>query len=107
MPLNLGYMENICEDGAVRIRIYYDAASLPAGPTQPLINGPRGFCLDCTNTLGRDITVQVSNAGGTRVRDVRVGQGDPVTNRSLTVSQMNQLGLTTRGSVRNFTITCK
>jgi hypothetical protein len=111
VPINLGYKENVCQDpgtpGEVRIRVYYDAEFTPVGPDQPLINGPRGFCLDCTNTLGRQVTVQVSNQAGTRVRDVRVGQGDPVANRCLTLDQMIQLGMATRGEVRDFTIICQ
>lgn len=107
MPINIGYKENICEDGLVRIRVYYDINFTPVGPAQPLVDGPLGFCLECVNTSGRSVTVQVSNAAGTRVRDVRVGQGNPVGNRSLTAQEMAGLGMSTRGDVTNFTVTCK
>ena len=52
MPLNLGYIEGACADGDVIVRVYYDSTQ-PASPDQPLINGPRGWCLDVTNTSGR------------------------------------------------------
>jgi hypothetical protein len=109
MPLNLGYIEGTCADGDVAVRIYYDATQ-PAGPDQPLINGPRGWCLDMTNVSGRQARVVVTGVGGQPI-DIRIGQGDPVTSgppsgRSRTAAQMASLGFTTRGSVGNFALEC-
>jgi hypothetical protein len=108
MPLNLGYIEGTCADGDVRVRIYYDATFAPVGPNQPLINGPRGFCLDVTNVSGRRASTTVSGLTGNPL-DITIAQGDPVTNgpsRSRTAAQMAQLGFTTRGSVGNFSLAC-
>lgn len=109
MALNLGYIEGTCADGDVRVRIYYDATQ-PAGPDQPLINGPRGYCLDMKNTTGRLARIVVTGASGEPI-DIRIGQGDPVTagppsGRSRTAAQMASLGFTTRGSVGNFALEC-
>lgn len=105
MPLNTGYIEGTCQDGEVVVRIYYDATQ-PASETQPLINGPRGFCLDVTNLTGRRAAMTVTGVG-----KVTIAQGDPVTTgpaagRSRTAAQMAALGLTTRGSVGDFQIEC-
>lgn len=103
--LNIGYIEGT-NDGVVA-RIYYDATA-PVGDSQPLINGPRGYCLDLTNTTGRNVRLEVTLPNGT-VRQVNIGSGDPVTSgpaagRSRTVAQMIALGFETRGDVAGFSI---
>lgn len=105
MPLNIGYIQ--LQSGAgVTVRVYYDTTSLPVGDTQPLVNGPRGFCLDVTNTSGANATVTVLDpTGATQTFDV--GQGDPVTTgsgRSRTAQQMRQLGFQTRGDLQQFNL---
>lgn len=107
MPLNLGYIEATCADSDVRVRIYYDSTQ-PAGPDQPLSNGPRGWCLDVTNTTGRRAVVTVAGVSGNPVT-FTVAQGDPVTtgqSRSRTAAQMASLGFTTRGQVGNIQLEC-
>ena len=107
MPLNLGYVEATCADSDVVIRIYYDS-SQPASPEQPLINGPRGYCLDVTNVSGRRVQVTVSGVTNNPVT-FTVAKGDPVTSgqsRSRTAAQMAQLGFATRGDVGNLQIDC-
>ena len=104
--LNAGYIEGAV-DGVVA-RIYYDATFVPVGPDQPLINGPRGFCLDLTNTSGRPTRVTFSLPNGS-TQTVNVGQGDPVTTgpaggRSRTLAQAQALGFMTRGDVAGFSI---
>jgi hypothetical protein len=101
MPLNVGYIE--LGGGGVTIRIYYDTTFTPAGPDQPLIDGPRGWCLDMTNTSGKNVKLTVFGVSGT-AQVITVGQGDPVTagpssGRSRTAAQMAALGFTTRGNV--------
>jgi hypothetical protein len=104
MPLNLGV---IALGGAgVAVRIYYDTVWLDADPTRnpdgaPLVNGPRGYCLDVTNTSGANRRVTVAGLAGNPIT-ATVGQGDPVTTgnaRSRTAAQLAALGLTTRGNV--------
>jgi hypothetical protein len=102
MPLNIGYIE--LGGGGVTIRIYYDVTFTPAGPDQPLIDGPRGWCLDLTNTSGKNVKVTVNGLAGGTPQVINVGQGDPVTSgpasgRSRTAAQMAALGFTTRGNV--------
>ena len=109
MVLNLGYIEGSCSNGDVVVRIYYDATQT-AGPNQPLINGPRGFCLDVTNKSGRKASLTVEGVAA-QPFTVTIQQGDPVTTgpaagRSRTLAQMQSLGFTTRGSVGNFAISC-
>lgn len=109
MPLNLGYIEGVCADGDVVVRIYYDSTQ-PAGPDQQLIDGPRGWCLDITNKSGRKAALTVTGVGANPIT-LTVQQGDPVTTgpqsgRSRTAAQMAQLGYTTRGSVGNFQLDC-
>jgi len=91
--LTVGYIE--VSSGTVSARVYYDTTAAP-GDSQPLVDGPRGYCLD------------VSNPGGTVARvtvmglSVAVGTGDPVTSgtsRSRTAAQCATLGYTTRGQV--------
>lgn len=106
MALNLGYIEATCADGDVTVRIYYDATFEPVGDGQPLIDGPRGYCLDMTNRTGRLTTLTVQGLGA-----IKIQQGDPVTSgppqgRSRTAAQMAALGFTTRGSVGNLQIDC-
>ena len=102
--INSGYIESTLDDRAVVVRIYYDQAA-PAGPNQPLVNGPRGYCLDVTNTSGRPRRIAVSNDGQSVTANV--GQGNPVTagqGRSRTAAQLSSLGFTTRGDVADFQI---
>lgn len=95
--MNLGYIELAIEGGVV-IRVYYDQAFEPVGPDQPLIDGPRGWCLDITNPTGKVARLEI--AGQT----IQIGKGDPVTTgpssgRSRTAAQMAELGYRTRGDV--------
>lgn len=102
--INVGYIEGTI-NGSLVVRVYYDATAAPVGPTQPLINGPRGYCLDVTNTSGRNQRVQISN--GAQTITANVGQGDPVTTgnaRSRTAAQMASLGFSTRGDVQDLSI---
>lgn len=99
MPLNIGYME--VGGGGVSVRVYYDTAFTPVGDNQPLVNGPRGWCLDVTNTTGSNVQVAVRNKG-VDLLTATVGQGDPVTTgngRSRTAAQLAALGVTKRGDV--------
>lgn len=103
--MNAGYIE--ASNDGVMVRIYYDATA-PVGKLQPLINGPRGWCLDMTNTAGRLIQVVFTLPNGTKLA-VNVGQGDPViggppAGRSRTAAQMVTLGFTTRGDVAGLSI---
>jgi hypothetical protein len=103
MPLNIGYIELQSGDG-VDVHVYYDTTFTPVGDSQPLINGPRGYCLDVTNTSGSNAKVDVTTPTGA-TQTFTVGQGNPVTSgqgRSRTANQMKQLGLTTRGDLTNF-----
>ena len=109
MPINTGYIEGTCQGGDVVVRIYYDATQ-PAGASQPLINGPRGFCLDVTNTSGRKASLTVEGVTAAPF-SVAIQQGNPVTTgptagRSKTAAQLAALGFTTRGSVGNFAVSC-
>jgi hypothetical protein len=101
--LNIGYIE-LANGKGVTVRVYYDATFTPVGPLQPLVDGPRGYCLDVTNLAGVKTTVTiVAPDGTTNVLDVQ--QGDPVTSgqgRSRTASQLGAFGLSTRGDVSNF-----
>lgn len=106
MPLNLGYME--LGGGGVVVRIYYDATFTPVGPDQPLIDGPRGFCLDLVNTTGQNQRLIVAGLASQPVT-VNIGQGDPVTTgpsggRSRTAAQLRALGFTTRGDIGQVSI---
>ena len=104
MPLNIGYIE--LGGGGVVVRVYYDSAFTPIGSDQPLINGPRGWCLDVTNTTGQSQHLVVSGLTGNPL-DVTVGQGDPVTSgagRSRTAAQLASFGFTTRGNVGQITL---
>lgn len=115
MALNLGYIEGTCADRDVVIRVYYDTAWLGNDSTRdpnqaPLINGPRGYCLDITNVSGRKASLTVEGVTATPFT-ISVQQGDPVTSgptsgRSRTAAQMAQLGFTNRGSVGNFAVSC-
>lgn len=99
MPMNLGYIE--LGGGGVIVRIYYDTTFTPAGDNQPLINGPRGYCLDVTNTSGKNVHLIVAGLTANPL-DVTVGQGNPVTSgqaRSRTAAEMAAAGFTTRGGV--------
>jgi len=48
IALNLGSIEGTLDDSAVVVRIYYENTQ-PASESQPLIDGPRGYCLDMKN----------------------------------------------------------
>ena len=103
--LNIGYIEGT--HGDVVIRIYYDTTYIPVGPEQPLINGPRGYCLDMTNISGRNTKIRILSSTGTY--DVQVGRGNPVTTgpsngRSRTKTELAGLGFFTRGDVASFAI---
>lgn len=99
MALNTGYIQNEVSytTGVVRAIIYYDPA------TQVLIDGPRGYCLDLTNTSGSNRRVDFTLPTGATQSSL-VGQGDPVKQRSLTVAQINALGYFNRSDVSGFTI---
>lgn len=100
--LNIGYIE-LQSSGGVSARIYYDSGS-PAGPSQSLIDGPRGYCLDLTNNNGGTVTVTLSAPDGT-ANIYHVGNGDPVIKgqaKSLTAAQLSRLGLNMRGDVTGF-----
>ena len=83
MPLNLGYIEGTCADGDVVIRVYYDATQ-PAGPGQPLIDGPRGYCLDVTNRSGRLARLTVDTGTGAAAVDMTRVTGDAPVGRCRT-----------------------
>ena len=110
MPLNLGYIEATCNNRDVVARIYYDATQ-PASLTQPLIDGPRGWCLDMTNVTGRRTLMTVAGVTATPFT-ITIAQGDPVTTgptsgRSRTAANLAALGISTRGDVGNLTIDCQ
>lgn len=99
MAINNGLIEATVDN--VVLRCYYDHTA-PLG-AQPLINGPRGFCLDLTNPTGRTTRVAVRLPGGTTTT-IAIGSGDPVTGgppsgRSRTAAQMASLGFLTRDDV--------
>lgn len=120
MPINIGYIDNPCNDGEVSIRIFYDETFAPAGPEQPLVDAPvgkvyeggvvgHGYCLEFINKTGRTADATISN--GTQTITVRVAQGDPVTTgpangRSRTAAQMAALGYTKRGDITNIQLQC-
>lgn len=100
MPINIGWLGGTYDNASVKV--YYDDTG-PAGPDQPLINGPRGFCLDITNTSGRDRVFTIVRPDGVS-RVITAIQGDPVTagglnDRSKTLSQMKSWGYYVRGDV--------
>jgi hypothetical protein len=106
MPLNIGYIE--LGGGGVVARVYYDATFTPVGDDQPLINGPRGFCLDLTNVSGANAKVTVFGLTG-NPQVITIGQGDPVTGgpvagRSRTAAQLAAFGFTTRGNAGQISI---
>lgn len=117
MPLNVGYIELSCSDSDVVLRVYYDTAWLDANPDRedwasaPLVNGPRGWCLDITNHSGQLARMSVTNASTGAVTNINIAQGNPVTGgppsgRSRTAAQMAQLGYLTRGDVGYFELAC-
>lgn len=111
MPLNIGYIE--LGGGGVFARIYYDPAWLGDDPTRdpqdaPLVDGPRGYCLDLTNATGKNVKLTVYGVDDQPV-GIQVGQGDPVTTgprsgRSRTAAELAQLGFTTRGNIGTVSI---
>lgn len=106
MPLNIGYIE--LGGSGVVARIYYDETFTPVGEDQPLIDGPRGYCLDLTNVSGANVKVTITGLTG-NPQVVNIGQGDPVTTgpatgRSRTAAQLAAFGFTTRGNVGTISI---
>lgn len=104
MPLNIGYIE--LGGGGITARIYYDETFTPVGEDQPLIDGPRGFCLDLTNATGKAARVTVEGLTGNPLT-VNIGTGDPVTSgqgRSRTAAELAAFGFTTRGNVGQVSI---
>lgn len=98
--INSGYIEGT--NGDVSVRVYYDSTA----NGQPLVDGPRGYCLDMTNVSGKTVTVTLVQPDGSPV-SVNVGSGDPVSGgppsgRSRTAAQVNVLGFFTRGDVSGF-----
>lgn len=111
MVVNNGRIEATQTDSQGReviAYVYYDAAWLNDDPARdpnlaPLINGPRGLCLDFTNVSGKVADFGILNKDGT-TRTIRVGQGNPVTTgpaagRSRTAAEMAALGYVTRGDI--------
>lgn len=111
MPINNGRIEATQTDSRGReviAYIYYDAAWLNDDPTRdpnlaPLVNGPRGFCVDFTNVSGKVADFGIVSKNGT-VTNIRIGRGDPVTTgpasgRSRTAAEMASLGYVTRGDI--------
>lgn len=111
MPINTGVIEATNTDSQGReviVRIYYDPAWLNEDPTRdpngaPLVNGPRGFCLDLANVSGKVADLTLVGKDGAELA-IRVGQGNPVTTgpangRSRTAAQLAALGYTTRGDI--------
>lgn len=104
MPINDGVIVRQATDGddrTVTLRVYYDATQ-PASTSQPLIDGPNGWCLEMVNVTGRNCQITING------QKVNVGQGDPVVSgpangRSRTAAQMAALGFTTRGQVAAIT----
>lgn len=107
MPINVGYIEHTHQGGDVVLRVYYDNAG-PPSPDQPLVDGPRGYCLDLTNVSGRPCRLDLRDGQGGLVETIQVGKGDPVetgspSGRSRNAAALAQLGFTTRGDVQNIT----
>lgn len=101
--INVGYIE--ATRGDVVVRVYYDTAP-PAGPSQPLVNGPRGYCLDATNMTDRNVTIMV-NGLLNQVLSLDLAKlaiGGSPSGQSRTLAQMTAAGFTTRGSIGNFQI---
>jgi hypothetical protein len=117
MPIDIGYIA--LGGGGIEVRIYYQIAYVPTGNRTfldaPLVNGPRGYCLDVTNSTGGNATVEVDKAGAKAIT-LTFGQGDPVltgqlvpqgttVNVSRTAAQMSSAGFATRGSVGEVDLT--
>lgn len=94
MPFTDGYISVTSLGGAVDIRIYCETTA-----PYTLINGPRGLCLDVTNTSGK--SRKLTWAGGTAT----IGQGDPVNNISRTVTQVNNAGYFVIADVAGLSVT--
>jgi len=103
MPLNVGYIENSFDDGDVRIRVYYDVNFTPVGDSQPLVNGPNGYCLEVINISGRTARLKFTGRNGGS-RNVTIPQGNPVASRSATAATLAAVGVLTRGDVQDFQI---
>ena len=103
MVLNTGYIsvESSNDDGTITARIYYDSTVDPSQP-QPLINGPKGYCLELINT-GVTRKVKYTLPSGV-VNSLNVPTGNPVRNRSLTATQLASQGYQFRSDVIGLTI---
>jgi len=111
LALNIGYIE--LGGSEVFARIYYDTAWLATDPTRnpddaPLVDGPRGYCLDMVNRTGERASLTISGLTN-NPHTVQIAQGDPVTSgpaqgRSRTAAQLASLGFTTRGNVGSIQI---
>lgn len=108
MPLDIGYIE--LGGGGITARIYYQQGwgGRPDFMDAPLVNGPRGWCLDLTNPTGKNVTLEIAGVAD-KPLTVTIGQGDPVTSgpstgRSRTAAQLAALGFTTRGNVGSISI---
>lgn len=108
--INSGYIQATFDPDPVTgapqlsFTVYYDSTA-PVGPTQPLINGPRGYCLDIVNTTAGTPTVTMSGPNGTMTG--AISAGDPVTAgqvKSQTAAQMARLGYSTRGDVTSVSL---
>src|SRR4051812_8351508 len=105
--IDIGHIE--LGGGGVLAQVYYQQG-FPAESyaEAPLVNGPRGFCLDLTNTTNTNVRLAVSGESGNPMT-VNIGQGDPVTTgpaggRSRTAAQLAVSGFTTRGNVGQISI---
>lgn len=98
--------------GDVTALIYYDKSWL-GDPTHdpkqaPLVDGPRGYCLDLINPYAKNAQVTVNKLAtdGTTVLKsitVDIAQGDPVITgkgRSLTLAEMQKAGFSVVGDCR-------
>ena len=77
MPLNIGYMQ--VGNGSTYVRVYYSTSGT-VGPSQALVNGPNGFCLEYVGAP-------------------KVKAGASAVTKSLTLAQVKALGMSTRGQV--------
>lgn len=108
VPLDVGAIE--LGGGGVVARVHYETGhgSEPTWEQAPLVDGPRGWCLDLTNVTDTNVRLSVAGLAGTPLT-VQIGQGDPVTTgpaggRSRTAAQLAASGFTTRGNVGQISI---
>ncbi len=109
--LNVGYIQNILNDGAIQVRVYYlsdiDALGvlgIVLGPDQPLANGPNGYCLEVVNLSGEPAKCSYQKPSGALV-SFNIGSGAQgtglVTNRCRAALALTLAGYLTRGDVGN------